>query len=248
MYYHDIAAVLFDLDGTLIEHTRTLDDLCRETFEAFGDKLTQATAARFWEAFWPRNHDLWYMMVDGVLPGDVARLYSFVNALRALQADVGLAEAMLQDWELRIIDATRLFADALPTIERMREADLCLGIVTNGFATMQRRKIRRHCLEEQVDFIIVSEELGVFKPEQAIFEAALAQAGVAAQQALFVGDTPISDIQGARNAGLHAALMDPRATWADVELDGVARLGRLGELLPLLGLNGRHPDAPARKL
>jgi phosphoglycolate phosphatase-like HAD superfamily hydrolase len=106
MYYHDIAAVLFDLDGTLIEHTRALDDLCRETFEVFGDELALTTAARFWEAFWPRNHDLWYMMVDGVLSGDVARLYSFVNALRAVQADMGLAEAMLQDWELRIIDAS----------------------------------------------------------------------------------------------------------------------------------------------
>jgi putative hydrolase of the HAD superfamily len=236
--YHDIAAVLFDLDGTLIEHTRPLDDLCRETFEAFGDKLAPLTPARFWEAFWPRNHDLWYMMVDGVLPGDAARLYSFVNTLRSVQGDVGLAKAMLEDWELRIVDATRLFADALPTMERMRGADLCLGIVTNGFATVQRRKIRRHCLEEQVDFIIISEEMGVFKPEQAIFEAALTQAGVVAGQALFVGDTPVSDIQGARDAGLHAVLMDPRATWAETELDGVPRLERLEELLSLLGLNG----------
>jgi HAD superfamily hydrolase (TIGR01549 family) len=235
--YADVGAVFFDLDGTLIEHTRPLDDLCRETFEAFGDKLGSITAEHFWEVFWPKNHDMWYMMVDGVLPGDVARLYSFANTLRAVGGDVGLAQAMLEDWELRIIDATRLFLDALPTMERMREADLCLGIVTNGFATMQRRKIRRHRLEKHVDFILVSEEMGVFKPEQAIFELALAQAGVAAGQALFVGDTPVSDIQGARDAGLQAALMDPCATWADIELDEVPRLQRLGELLPLLGLN-----------
>jgi HAD superfamily hydrolase (TIGR01549 family) len=232
-----IAAVLFDLDGTLIEHTRELEDLCHDTFEAFEEKLAPVTQAEFWQTYWPKNHDLWHMMVDGVLPGDVARLYSFVNTLRALKADAKLAQAMLEDWEGRIVDATCPFADTRSTLERMRQADLRLGIVTNGFATMQRHKLARHRLQEQVDFVLVSEEIGIFKPNHAIFEQALAQAGVAAGQALFVGDTPASDIEGARNAGLHAALMDPRGTWTNLVLDGVPRLQQLSELLPLLGLN-----------
>ncbi len=234
--YKDIAAVLFDLDGTLIEHTQKLEDLCRDTFEAFEEKLTPVTQAKFWETYWPKNHDLWHMMVDGVLPGDVARLYSFVNTLRTLKADANLAQPMLEDWEGRIVDATRLFTDVPPTIERLRRAGLRLGIVTNGFATVQRRKLDRHRLEEQVDFVLVSEEIGIFKPNRAIFEHALAQAGVMAGQALFVGDMPNSDIEGARNASLHAALMDPCGAWTDLVLDGVPRLQRLSELVPLLGL------------
>lgn len=231
--YSDIAAVLFDLDGTLIEHTRALEDLCRETFEAFEDRLAPVSQGRFWETFWPRNHDLWYMVVDGVLTGDVARLYSFVNTLRALKADDSLAEPMLQDWEGRILAATRLFDDALPTIGRLRAAGLRLGIVTNGFKTTQRRKLRHHCLEEQVDFVLVSEEVGVFKPDPAIFELALARVGVTPPQALFVGDTPTSDIDGARAASLHAVLMDPRDTWAEVAADEVPKIRQLKDLLSL---------------
>jgi putative hydrolase of the HAD superfamily len=237
MEYHDIAAVLFDLDGTLIEHRRDLRDLCRETFDAFAEDLTPVTQDEFWETFWPKNHDTWYMMVDGVLAGDVARLYSFINTLRAFQADERLARPMLQDWEDRIIAATCLFDDTLPVIGRLRSAGLRLGVITNGYTTMQIRKIRHHGLETRLDFVLVSEAVGVHKPDKAIFDLALARAEVAAHQALFIGDTPSTDIEGARNAGLHALLMDPHDTWEEVRSDGITKIRRLSELLPLLGLN-----------
>ena len=233
----DLAAVLFDLDGTLIEHTRDIKDLCRETFDAFAEELAPVTREKFWETFWPKNHDTWYMMVDGVLSGDVARLYSFVNTLRALKTDERLAAPMLEDWEGRIIAATRLFDEALSTIERLRSVGLRLGIVTNGYTTMQSRKIHHHRLVTLLDFVVISEEAGVHKPEKAIFDLALGKAEATAQRSLFVGDTPSADIDGACNAGLHAVLMDPLDTWSDFQSEGVPKIRRLGELLPLLGLN-----------
>jgi putative hydrolase of the HAD superfamily len=234
--YRGITTVLFDLDGTLLEHTQDIRDLCRDTFYAFADKLAPVTEAEFWETFWPKNHDMWYMMVDGALRGDVARLYSFINTLRALHADERLGRPMLQHWEDGIIAATRLFDDVPPVIERLRSAGLRLGIVTNGYTAMQRRKVRHHSLETRVDFVLISEEAGVHKPDKAIFDLALAQAQVAAHQALFVGDTPPADIEGARSAGLHAVLIDPRDTWAEVGDSQVPKIRRLGALLPLLGL------------
>jgi len=232
----DLTAVLLDLDGTLIEHTRDIGDLCRETFGTFEQELAPVTHEEFWETFWPKNRDTWYMMVDGVLSGDVARLYSFVNTLRALDADERLAAPMLEDWEGRIIAATCLFDDALSTIQRLRSAGLRLGIVTNGYTAMQSRKIHYHRLAGLMDFVLISEEAGVHKPEKAIFDLALGKAEATAQQSLFVGDTPASDIDGARNAGLHAVLMDPLDIWSDYCSDGVPKIRRLGKLLPLLGL------------
>lgn len=229
-----LTAVLLDLDGTLIEHTRDIGDLCRETFDAFAQELAPIGAEEFWETFWPKNRDTWYMMVDGVLPGDVARLYSFVNTLRALGADERLAAAMLEDWEGHIVAATRLFDDARSTIERLRIAGLRLGIVTNGYTTMQRRKIQHHRLASVVDFVLISEEAGVHKPAKGIFDLALERAEATAEQSVFVGDTPSADIDGARKAGLRAVLVDPRDTWSDFQDDGVHRIRQLGELLPLL--------------
>jgi putative hydrolase of the HAD superfamily len=101
---------------------------------------------------------------------------------------------------------------------------------------MQSRKIRHHRLTAKVDFVLISEEVGFHKPDKAIFDLALAKAGATAQCSLFVGDTPSTDIDGARNAGLHAALIDVDDTRADFQRDGVPRIRRLEELLPLLGL------------
>jgi putative hydrolase of the HAD superfamily len=232
----DLAAVFLDMDGTLIEHTRDLHEVCRETFAAFEEELSPVSQEVFWDTFWPRNRDMWYMMVDGVLSGDVARLYFFVNTLRALKADERLAAPMLEDWEGRIIAATHLFDDVRPTVERLRSGGLKLGIVTNGYAAMQSRKIDHHGLASMMDFVLISEEAGVHKPDKAIFDQALRLAETTAGHCLFVGDTPSTDIDGARNAGMQAVLMDPRGKWLKLAVEGVPRIRRLGELPSLLGL------------
>jgi putative hydrolase of the HAD superfamily len=63
-------------------------------------------------------------------------------------------------------------------------------------------------LAELVDGAVASAELGVAKPDRAIFDHALELAGVPAEAALHVGDSPVEDISGALAAGLRAVLID----------------------------------------
>lgn len=77
-----------------------------------------------------------------------------------------------------------------------------LGVITNGNDAIQRRKFGYLGLEDYFSVFVSSERAGCFKPEPAIFELALAEAGVAAGEAVFVGDTPSVDIAGARAAGM----------------------------------------------
>jgi putative hydrolase of the HAD superfamily len=83
-----------------------------------------------------------------------------------------------------------------------------------------------------VDFVVISAEVGVRKPDPRIFEEALRRAGVAAGEAVHVGDLPEEDIEGARRAGLGAFLIDreKRITSRDCP-EGVPVLGTLGDLL-----------------
>ena len=69
----------------------------------------------------------------------------------------------------------------------------------------QRRKIAALGLADAFDAILVSEEEGVRKPEAELFRRALARRGVAAHEALFVGDHPVADVVGAYRAGLKVA-------------------------------------------
>ena len=222
------------MDGTLIEHTWQLSQITETLFARFATQLTPVTHAEFYELFWLKNEDMWCMMVDGVLDGDTAAKYSYVNTLRGLGQDIGLAEPMLAYWNQLVLQEVVPFEDTFTVLNSL-QGRYTTGILTNGFVTLQRAKINRYKLADYVDFTLVSEEAGFHKPDQRIFFKALELAGNALpQQTLYIGDSLVSDIQGAQTAGLTPVLMNP-----DNNLDaptGVIKIQKLSDLLGLLGI------------
>ncbi|WED42047.1 pyrimidine 5'-nucleotidase [Legionella cardiaca] len=78
-----------------------------------------------------------------------------------------------------------------------------LGIITNGFIELQQVRLERTKLGGYFDLLVISEEVGVAKPDPAIFNYALSKMGnPAPERVLMVGDNPDSDILGGMNAGL----------------------------------------------
>jgi putative hydrolase of the HAD superfamily len=57
-------------------------------------------------------------------------------------------------------------------------------------------------LGERLDVAVFSSEIGKRKPHPAIFEAVLERLGVAAEQAVFVGDRRFEDVRGAKELGM----------------------------------------------
>jgi putative hydrolase of the HAD superfamily len=76
-------------------------------------------------------------------------------------------------------------------------------------------------LTRHLDFVIDSSQVGVEKPDPRIFHLALQRAGVAAAEAVYVGDLYSVDVVGARAAGLSAILMDPGACWGSRDCPSV---------------------------
>ncbi len=84
-----------------------------------------------------------------------------------------------------------------------------MGIITNGFTSLQQTRLERTGLRDHFDLLIISEEVGVAKPDARIFDYALAQAGNPSRdRVLMVGDTAESDIRGGVNAGLATLLVE----------------------------------------
>ncbi len=92
----------------------------------------------------------------------------------------------------------QLFDDVLPVLDALRQ-DFTLVALTNGNA-----HIRHTGLAEQFDFQLSAADVQASKPHPAMFVKAMQQVGVAPRQTLHVGDHPLHDIQGARNAGIDA--------------------------------------------
>ncbi|MEA2594966.1 MAG: putative hydrolase of the superfamily, partial [Thermomicrobiales bacterium] len=86
------------------------------------------------------------------------------------------------------------------------------GIVSNG-SRSQRNKIRKLGLEGRTNCIVISEAVGVRKPDPAIFHLAAERLLVHPAATLFVGDHPDADIVGAAGAGMRTAWLHRGREW-----------------------------------
>ncbi len=152
--------------------------------------------------------------------------------------------AFARDWFARLT----LNEDAPATLAELRP-HFRLGLVTNGPSRMQRPKIEQFRLDDYLDTLIVSEEVGVAKPDPAIFHLALEQLGTRPESTLYVGDSLEFDLPGAKAAGLPFIWMNPRRELLLAHLPApVATIERLSELVgllaqPLSAMGAIPPDA-----
>ena len=84
-----------------------------------------------------------------------------------------------------------------------------LALVTNGIASVQNKRFAASPITPYFKAIVISEEVGIAKPDPRIFEPALQKIGVAAADVLYVGDSVSSDMAAARNAGMDFCWLNP---------------------------------------
>jgi HAD superfamily hydrolase (TIGR01549 family) len=99
-------------------------------------------------------------------------------------------------------NAVTPFEDVLPTLVRL-QGRVAVGSVSNGAADLEAIGIAHYFQAS-----IASHRFGSAKPDPAIFRVACETLGVAPHEAVYVGDDPLLDVEGAQNAGLHAVWMN----------------------------------------
>ena len=122
-----------------------------------------------------------------------------------------------------------LFPEARPALEFLAER-FVLVAVTNGNADLQKIGI-----DDLFDDVVSAAMAGAAKPDRTIFDMAVKAGGASAAQTLHVGDHPLCDVHGARDAGLRAVWVNRGGDdWPDEyhAPDGeVQHIGELSELL-----------------
>ncbi len=108
--------------------------------------------------------------------------------------------------------------DALRAIRRVKSAGLVAGVVSNSNGWVSAL-LDGAGLGDALDFVIDSAVVGIEKPDPRIFHLGLERAGVAAHEAVYVGDLYSVDVLGSRAAGLGAILLDPRGFWGPRDCD-----------------------------
>lgn len=235
-----IAAVFFDLDDTLIAYPNGFGSVLREVFAEAERQGTPADAYPcFQRAFWNSTCGLWAAMHTGTISGDEVRRLRLLRAAEAVGLDEAAAPDLLREWDRLAAEAPVLREGALELLDGLR-GRVFLGLITDGYRTLQRAKLRRLSLEDHFDGIFISEEVGVCKPFAGIFQTALAAADVEAAAAVMVGDNANADIRGALGVGMRAIHLvtgpGPSSPVGALVADDLAEVGRIVEnLLPKRG-------------
>ncbi len=204
-----LRALLFDLDDTLLQTHATHTAAVRRSCEVAAAHHPDWSLPRLQAAFHAAHTELERRLERGqvIFPTQfLFRAHVWEHTLRAcgLPADLGehLAQVYLEERDRE----HRLFPDAVLWLNRFRE-EYTLVLVTNGLADFQRQKIERTDLASHLDHIVVSGELGSWKPDGGIFTHALSLAGTGPEHAVMIGDSLRHDIRGANEAGIRSVWM-----------------------------------------
>lgn len=200
----ELEAVLFDLDGTLVEYERSTGDLLSLAFERAGVEPCFDV-----EAYLDRYND---HLGPGVsIAEGRADCFAAIAADRGRDPERGRAVARAFA-EARDHSRVDLLSGARETLDALA-ADHAVGIVTNGPPEMQSTKLEAVGLDDAVETVVYAGHDAPAKPDPEPFEAALTELGAKPDRTVHVGNSLSSDVAGAHAAGL-------RSAWVPAE-DGV---------------------------
>jgi putative hydrolase of the HAD superfamily len=237
-----LRAVLFDLDGTLMDHDAARAVAFRAHLDDWRPGLVGADELAQLEKEWQRLEALYY---DEYARGACTfveqrrrRVQGLQAALDDQPADGPTADAWFASYLRHYRAAWRPFDDVLPALAALAAAHppLALGVVTNGEGEPQRAKLAAIGLSERFRVVVASGEAGVAKPDAGIFALACERLDVEHRHTMHVGDRLDLDAEAAAAAGLHGVWLDRLQT--PLAPTHVPRISTLDELPMVLGRLG----------
>lgn len=202
-----LEAVLLDAGGTLFRERTSRAAIyaeaaraagCDETDQAMHERMKRAHAAM------PREWRGAFRYTEAWFEGFIERIFRDELGLGA-----DTVAATRDRLFARFADASsyRLHVGARELLDALAKQRLTVGIVSNWSERLPAL-LESLELDEHLDFVVCSAIERLEKPDSAIFELALARAGVGPERALHAGNDPVNDLRGAHEAGIDAVLVD----------------------------------------
>lgn len=201
-------AIIFDLDDTLIISDATVRQAWNEACERYARKHPPLDPETIFQAI--REVAIWFWSDptrhrEGRNNMGRTRRELVLKAFENLEIDDPEGALGMADWfSERRYEMIELFPGALETLKDVRKAGLGLGLLTNGEALMQRRKIDQFQLASYFDVIQIEGEKGIGKPEPEAYRMILESLQVAPEEAWIVGDNLEWEVIAPQSLGIRA--------------------------------------------
>jgi putative hydrolase of the HAD superfamily len=215
-----IKAVLFDLDGTLLDRDASVKRFIDGQYDRL-DRMVRHIPREEYVSRFIELDQRGYVWKDKV----------YQQLVKEFQIRELTWEELLQDYITDFKNHCVPFLNLIPMLEELKSRNLRLGMITNGRGQFQLDNIKALGIKKYFDCILISEWEGLKKPDPEIFKRALMQLNVSPQQSIFVGDHPENDLLAAQRVGMKGIWkIDPH--WTQVEAD--YRVNDLAELSLLI--------------
>ncbi len=222
--------LLFDLDGTLFDYDQAYKQALKETLpELFEEVGADAVISTFHQA----NLALWEEVEQGRVTVNSLRTLRFSKLFNTYRWDKQDPEVMGRKYIRILANQAQLMDQAREVITNLGNR-FQLGVITNGIASVQRKRLELSGLTHFFDPIVISFEYQTSKPEPEIFDIAVEQSGLPRESTLYIGDSVTSDMAGANNAGIDFCWFNPQNLDVPDRYDVRFNIQHLDELLKIL--------------
>ncbi|GAA4904167.1 YjjG family noncanonical pyrimidine nucleotidase [Mucilaginibacter defluvii] len=225
--------IFFDLDHTIWDFDRNAEETLQELYVIHKLKdLGLPVADLFIETYTRNNHQLWADYHLGKINKQQLRETRFKKTFQDLGIDPDVVPQSFEDDYVQLCPTkTNLFPHAHETLQYL-QSKYSLHLITNGFKEATELKTTGTNIAGYFNNIIISEIVGVNKPDKAIFEHAVTLAGCTKHSCLMVGDSIEADVRGALAYGMDAIYFNPHN--AQKPADVPQQISSLKELVELL--------------
>jgi putative hydrolase of the HAD superfamily len=205
-----IKHIFFDLDHTIWDFDRNAEETLQELYEVYQLRnLGLLSAAEFIHKYTENNHSLWAQYHLGLISKDLLRAERFRKTFIELGVQPDLVPQDFESDYVKISPTkTNLFEGAQKVLAYLQKK-YTLHIISNGFKETTLTKMDLSGLNPYFTNVIISEEVGVNKPDKAVFEYALQKAQANKQESIMIGDSLEADVYGAQDFGMKAIFFNP---------------------------------------
>jgi putative hydrolase of the HAD superfamily len=225
--------VFFDLDHTIWDFDKNAEETLQELYAIYRlNEIGLPSAALFIETYTRNNHQLWAEYHTGKITKTQLRETRFKRTFMELGLHPDVLPIAFEDDYVKLCPTkTNLFPHAHETLQYL-QSKYNLHLISNGFKEASELKIGNTNIGDYFDNVIISEIIGINKPDPAIFQHALDLAGAQKHESIMIGDSLEADVYGALNFGMDAIYFNPFKALkpADVPL----QVNNLKELMSIL--------------
>lgn len=225
--------IFFDLDHTLWDFDKNAEETLQELYSTYQlADLGLHSCDVFIETYTKNNHQLWADYHLGKITKEALRETRFKKTFLDLGVDEALIPHQFEDDYVNICPTkSNLFPHTHETLTYLKQK-YSLHLISNGFKESTEYKVKNTQLTPYFKNVIISEVIGVNKPDKAIFEYALSKANASLDSSLMIGDSLEADVRGALNFGMDAIYFNPH--FAEVPQDVNWHINHLEELTRIL--------------